>query len=69
MFYICAIKSASSKLLESDEKYVRWYSLKIVWHLILPLTLHANHIVQCKLKLKVNLSKSLILVFNAETRF
>jgi len=65
MFYNYAIKSAGRRLLGSNGRIISGGTLKIVCHLILPSTLHANHIVQCKNKLQVNIikSKTLILVF------
>lgn len=68
MFYICSIKSAGRRLLGSDGRIISGGALKIVCHLILPSTLHANHIMQCKKKLQVNVVKSLTLIFSFKIR-
>lgn len=64
MFYICVIESAGCRLLGSDGRNISGGALKIVCHLILPSTLRANHIMQCKTKLQVNIMKSLTLIFS-----
>lgn len=51
VLYLCYKECWQSPARVRWENYIRWHTLKIVWHLILPSTLHTNHIVQCKLKI------------------